>query len=164
MCLSKWCHLPRYLGQVCMMGKWGATTANWATKIFKVLLKNTFCLHVFILFTIWVKIWVKICVKDFIIVRTSLMHVQTYSLASQTHFCKKGRVWWTVYTSSHHIYIVWSNHITAFCHMTHYITVGVAMTHCLETDDWCTGLRLYTSFSYPVNRQVLTQHVLLPSK
>ena len=57
------------------------------------------------------------------------------SLASQTHFCKKGRVRWTVYTSSHHIYIVWSNHITAFCHMTHYITVGVAMTHSLEKDD-----------------------------
>ena len=48
--------------------------------------------------------------------------------------------------------------------MTHYITVGVAMTHCLETDDWRTGLRLYTSFFYPVNTQVLTQHVLLPSK
>ena len=41
---------------------------------------------------------------------------------------KKGRVWWTAYTSCVPLhYIVWSNHVAVFCHTTHYITVWVAI-------------------------------------
>ena len=50
-------------------------------------------------------------------------------LASWTHFHIKGRVWWTAYTSRvlpHHM--VWSNHTTVSCHMTHYINIWVAIT------------------------------------
>ena len=56
------------------------------------------------------------------------VYVCVCSLASQTHFWKKGRVWWTAYTSCVPPHCtVRPNHVAVFCHMTHYITVWVAM-------------------------------------
>ena len=57
---------------------------------------------------------------------------------------KKGRIWWTVYTS--HVllhYPVQSNHGAVFCHMMHYITVWVAIMHlsllCSTSPRWGRG-------------------------
>ena len=92
------------------------------------------------------------------------------SLASQTHFReKKGRVWWTVYTSYVPLhYRVWSNHVEVFCHMTHYITVWVATAvftkierelerfflYCMSCKNTLTVLLRERAYSVPDNSRV----------
>ena len=51
-----------------------------------------------------------------------LMFAHALSFMSQTHFHKKGRVWWIAYTRVPPHCTV-SNHTAEFRHMMHYITV-----------------------------------------
>ena len=98
--------------------------------------------------------WRHFSAKSFLLICVAWPHS---GLASHTHFCKKGRVCWTV---SGRTVTVQSNHVTVSCHMTHHIIMvlktGRARTSFLLLQD----ISLYFSENMHTLQQVFQECII----